>query len=146
MDGQKLLKGIYLFGDATDADLFFLMKRRPPRKYRQGELVFNEGDEADAMFVVEMGTVDMVPSGKELAVVTIGSGQALGEVAFFRRGKRPGSARAREASTILRIPFGRLEQLLVERPAFALSFYRNACGFLAKHLRTLITEVDRRYF
>jgi hypothetical protein len=46
----------------------------------------------------------------------------------------------------LRIPFGRLEQLLAERPAFALSFYRNACGFLAKHLRTLITEVDRRYF
>lgn len=133
MDGQKLLKGIYLFEDATDADLTSLLEIATPRKYRQGELVFNEGDEADAMFVVEMGTVDMVPSGKELAVVTIGSGQALGEVAFFRRGKRPGSARAREASTILRIPFGRLEQLLVERPAFALSFYRNACVFLAKH-------------
>lgn len=146
MDGQKLLKGIYLFEDATDADLTSLLEIATPRKYRQGELVFNEGDEADAMFVVEMGTVDMVASGKELAVVTIGSGQALGEVAFFRRGKRPGSARAREASTILRIPFGRLEQLLVERPGFALSFYRNACGFLAKHLRTLITEVDRRYF
>jgi CRP-like cAMP-binding protein len=146
MDGQKLLKGIYLFGDATDADLSSLLKIATPRKYRQGELVFNEGDEADAMFVVEMGTVDMVPTGKELAVVTIGSGQALGEVAFFRRGKRPGSARAREASTILRIPFAGLEQLLLERPGFALCFYRNACGFLAKHLRTLITEVDRRYF
>jgi len=146
MDGQKLLKGIYLFGDATDADLTSLLEIATPRKYRQGELVFNEGDEADAMFVVEMGTVDMVPAGKELAVVTIGSGQALGEVAFFRRGKRPGSARAREASTVLRIPFAELEQLLLERPGFALSFYRHACGFLAKHLRTLITEVDRRYF
>jgi len=144
MDG--LLKRIYLFGDATDVDIAGLMQRAPPRKYQQGELVFNEGDEADAMFIVEIGTVDMVPTGKELAVVTIGSGQALGEVAFFRRGKRPGSARARETSTLMRIPFDRLEQLLVERPAFALSFYRNACGFLAKHLRTLITEVDRRYF
>jgi len=123
-----------------------LIQIATPRKYQQGELVFNEGDEADAMFIVEIGTVDMVPTGKELAVVTIGSGQALGEVAFFRRGKRPGSARARETSTLMRIPFDRLEQLLVERPAFALSFYRNACGFLAKHLRTLITEVDRRYF
>jgi CRP/FNR family transcriptional regulator, cyclic AMP receptor protein len=146
MDGQRLLNRIYLFGDATDADVASLIEIATPRKYRQGEFVFNEGDEADAMFVVEMGTVDMVPTGKELAIVTIGSGQAFGEVAFFRRGKRPGSARAREASTVLRIPFDRLEQLLVERPAFALSFYRNACGFLAKHLRTLITEVDRRYF
>ena len=146
MDGQRLLNRIYLFEDATDADIASLIEIATPRKYRQGEFVFNEGDEADAMFVVEMGTVDMVPTGKELAIVTIGSGQAFGEVAFFRRGKRPGSARAREASTVLRIPFDRLEQLLVERPAFALSFYRNACGFLAKHLRTLISEVDRRYF
>jgi CRP/FNR family transcriptional regulator, cyclic AMP receptor protein len=146
MDGERLLNRIYLFEDATDADIASLIGIATPRKYRQGEFVFNEGDEADAMFVVEMGTVDMVPTGKELAIVTIGSGQAFGEVAFFRRGKRPGSARAREASTVLRIPFDRLEQLLVERPAFALSFYRNGCGFLAKHLRTLITEVDRRYF
>ena len=146
MDGQRLLNRIYLFEDATDADIASLIEIATPRKYRQGEFVFNEGDEADAMFVVEMGTVDMVPTGKELAIVTIGSGQAFGEVAFFRRGKRPGSARAREASTVLRIPFDRLEQFLVERPAFALSFYRNGCGFLAKHLRTLITEVDRRYF
>ena len=88
MDG--LLKRIYLFGDATDADIAGLIQIATPRKYQQGELVFNEGDEADAMFIVEIGTVDMVPTGKELAVVTIGSGQALGEVAFFRRGKRPG--------------------------------------------------------
>lgn len=144
MDG--LFKRIYLFGNATDADIASVIKIATPRKYLQGELVFNEGDEADAMFIVEMGTVDMVPTGKEVAVVTMGSGQALGEVAFFSRGKRPGSARARESSTIVRIPFDQLEQLLVQRPEFALSFYRNACGFLAKHLRTLITEVDRRYF
>lgn len=50
MDGQKLLKGIYLFEDATDADLTSLLEIATPRKYRQGELVFNEGDEADAMF------------------------------------------------------------------------------------------------
>jgi len=141
-----LIKRIYLFGDATDVDIASLIQIATPRKYQQGELLFNEGDEADAMFIVEMGTVDMVPTGKERAVVTIGSGQALGEVAFFMRGKRPGSARARETSTIVRIPFDRLEKLLVERPAFALSFYRNACGFLAKHLRTLISDMDRRYF
>ncbi len=146
MDGQRLLNRIYLFEDATDADIASLIGIATPTKYRQGEFVFNEGDEADAIFVVEMGTIDMVPTGKEMAIVTIGSGQAFGEVAFFRRGKRPGSARAREASTVLRIPFDPLEKLLVERPAFALSFYRNACGFLAKHLRTMIKDVDRRYF
>jgi CRP-like cAMP-binding protein len=146
MDKQALLKGIYLFKDATDEELARLSQIAEPKKYLQGELVFNEGDEADAIFIVEVGTVDMVPTGKELAVVSIGSGQALGEVAFFRRGPRPGSARAREKSDLLRIPFDRLEPLLAERPGFAMNFYRNACEFLAKHLRTVLGDVNRRYF
>ena len=146
MDKETLLKNIYLFADATAEDLARLAAIAEPRKYRQGELVFNEGDEADAIFVVEMGTVDMVPTGKEMVVVTIGSGQALGEVAFFRRGKRPGSARARETTSVLRIPFDRLEKLLGARPTLAVDVYRNACTFLAKHLRTLISDADRRYF
>jgi CRP-like cAMP-binding protein len=146
MDILTVLKRIYLFRDGTNEDLAALAKIAVPRKYLQGEFVFNEGDEADAIFVVEIGTVDIVPTGKELAVVSIGSGQALGEVAFFRRGQRPGSARAREMSSICRIPFVDLERLLLERPGFAMSFYRNACEFLATHLRILLTNVNRRYF
>ena len=108
--------------------------------------IFNEGDDADAMFVVEMATVDIVLAGKELPIVTIGSGQSFGEMAFFSRGKRPASARAREKSSILRLPFDRLESLLASRPDLAISFYRNGCAYLAKHVRTLLTDLDRRYF
>ena len=146
MDKETLLKGIYLFADGTKEDLARLSAIAEEKKFRQGEDVFREGEEADAIYIVDMGTVDIVPTGKEMAVATAGSGQAVGEVAFFRRGKRPGSARAKEMSSVLRIPFDRLEKLLTERPAFAMSFYRNACTFLAKHLRTLISDADRRYF
>ena len=146
MDRHGLLKGIYLFRDASDDDLAGLEKIAARREYIQGDSVFNEGDEADAMFVVEMGTVDIVPRGKELAVITVGTGQAFGEVAFFNRGKRVGSARTREVSRILRIPFDRLESLLAGSPDFAMGFHRNACGFLSKHLRTLAVDLNRRYF
>jgi CRP/FNR family transcriptional regulator len=146
MDRQTLLERTYLFAGATNDDLASLVEIAVPKKYLQGEFLFNGGDEADAMFVVEMGTVDIVPAGKELAVVTIGSGQTFGEMAFFSRGQRPASARAREISNVLRIPFDRLERLLGERPDLAMTFYRNACGFLAKHVRTLLGDLDRRYF
>jgi CRP-like cAMP-binding protein len=146
MDTQTLLKNIYLFKDAGHDDLADLSRLAVSRKYLQGEFVFNEGDQADAMFVVEMGTVDIVPAGKDLAVLTIGSGQTFGEMSHLCRGERPASARARETSSVLRIPFDRLERLLAERPTFAIAFYRNASGFLAKHLRTLLSELDHRYF
>jgi CRP/FNR family cyclic AMP-dependent transcriptional regulator len=146
MDRDALLKAIYLFRDATSEDLAGLAQIAARKEYIQGDMVFNEGDEADAMFIVEMGMVDMVAKGKEQVFATFGTGQAFGEVAYFARGKRPGSARTREVSRILRLPFDRLETLLAGRPALAASFYRNACGFLAKHLRALAVELDRRYF
>jgi CRP/FNR family cyclic AMP-dependent transcriptional regulator len=146
MDRETLLKGIYLFRDATNDDLARLAEIAVSKSYLQGEIIFNEGDEADAMFVVEMATVDIVLAGKELPIVTIGSGQSFGEMAFFSRGKRPASARAREKSSILRLPFDRLEPLLVSRPDLAITFYRNGCAFLAKHVRTLLNDLDRRYF
>jgi CRP-like cAMP-binding protein len=146
VDRQTLLKSLYFFRDAGKEDLASLAEIVSVRNYAQGELVFNEGDEANAMFVVEMGTVDIVPAGKERAVVTIGSGQSFGEIAFFSRGKRPASARAKEMSRIVSIPFDHLEPLLEQRPALAISLYRNACAFLAKHLRTLLSELNHRYF
>jgi CRP-like cAMP-binding protein len=146
MDRETLLKGIYLFRDATNDDLARLAEIAVSKTYLQGEIIFNEGDEADAMFVVEMATVDIVPAGKELPIVTIGSGQSFGEMAFFSRGKRPASARAREKSSILRLPYDRLESLLASRPALAITFYRNGCAYLAKHVRTLLNDLDRRYF
>ena len=146
MDQSTLLRGIYLFKDAYEEDLASLAAIAAPRSYLQGSMVFTEGEEADAMFVVEIGTVDIVPAGKELAVVTVGANQAFGELSFFNRGKRPASARARERSSLCRIPFDRLERLLAERSSLALSFNRNSCAFLAKLVRGLVGDLNRRYF
>jgi CRP-like cAMP-binding protein len=93
-----------------------------------------------------MGTVDIIVKGKQTPVVTMGSGQTLGELAFFQPGKRFATASARERTQVTRIPFEKLSELLASRPALALLFYRNACTFLAKHVRELALERDRRYF
>jgi hypothetical protein len=83
-------------------------------------LVYSEGEVADALFLIEMGTADITPMGKETVFVTMGSGQGFGELSFFERGPRPASAYAREPTHLLRIPFARLSQVLAERPELAL--------------------------
>jgi CRP-like cAMP-binding protein len=110
-----------------------------------GDLIYSEGEVADALFLIEMGTVDIVPKGKEIVFTTLGIGQGFGELAFFEQGTRPASAFARERTHLLKIPFQRLSQLLSERPGLALIVYRNACAFFAKHFRTLALDLDRRY-
>jgi CRP-like cAMP-binding protein len=86
-----------------------------------------------------------MPMGKETVFVTMGSGQGFGELSFFEHGTRPAAAYAREPTHLLRIPFARLSQVLAERPELALLVYRNACAFLAKHIRRMALTLNHRY-
>jgi CRP-like cAMP-binding protein len=110
-----------------------------------GDHVYSEGDVADALFLIEMGAVDIVPRDKKIVFATIGSGQGFGELAFFERGTRPAAAFARERTHLLRIAFEQLSKVLAERPELALLVYRNACAFFAKHFRSMALDLDRRY-
>ena len=145
MNQQELLKNFYLFTGVTSSDLQALQAIVERKGYIAGDPVYSEGDVADALFLIEMGTVDIVPKGKETVFATIGSGQGFGELAFFERGNRPASAHARERSYLLRIPFDRFSNVLTERPEFALVVYRNACAFFAKHFRAIALDLNRRY-
>jgi CRP/FNR family transcriptional regulator len=145
MDQRELLKNFYLFTGVTSNDLQTLEAIVERKGYIAGDHVYSEGDVADALFIVEMGTVDIVPRGKEMVFATIGSGQGFGELAFFERGNRPASAYTRERTYLLRIPFERFSKLLAERPELGLLVYRNACAFFAKHFRTMALDMNRRY-
>jgi CRP-like cAMP-binding protein len=145
MDQKELLKNFYLFAGVTPDDLQALEAIVERKGYMAGDLVYSEGDVADALFIVEMGTVDIVPRGKDMVFATIGSGQGFGELAFFERSPRPASASARERTYLVRIPYERLSKLLAERSEFALLVYRNACAFFAKHFRTMALDLKHRY-
>ena len=145
MDQKELLKSFYLFNGVTSNDLQALEAIVERKVYIAGDHVYDEGDVADALFLIEMGTVDIVPRGKEMVFATIGSGQGFGELAFFERGTRPASATARERTYLVRIPYERLSKLLAERPELALLVYRNACAFFAKHFRMMALDLNRRY-
>jgi CRP-like cAMP-binding protein len=98
------------------------------------------------MFLIEMGRVDVRPEQRHTAIVTLGSGQAFGELGFFAPGRRSVSAYAREPTYLLRLPFDTLATLLDARPALALLVYRNACRYFAAHLGQMALERERPYF
>jgi len=146
MDKADLIKGTYLFRGIDAEDLTTLLGITEQTVLLAGQLAYDIDQLSDAIFIIEMGTIDIVVKGKQTPVVTMGTGQTLGELAFFQPDKRFATATARERTQLVRIPFDKLAQLLTDRPALALLFYRNACAFFAKHVRELGSERDRRYF
>ena len=146
METSRLIENTYLFRGAEPDDLSALSGIAEQKTVFPGQAVYDVEQPSDALFIIEVGTVDITAKGKQTPVVTMGSRQTLGELAFFDPAPRFATATARERTELIRIPFDKLSQLLKERPALALIFYRNACTFLAKHVRELGSERDRRYF
>lgn len=146
MDKSDLIKNTYLFRGMIADDLSALSAITEQAVLLPDQLVYDVDQISDAVFIIEMGTVDIVVKGKQAPVAIMGSGQTLGELAFFQPGKRFATATARERTQLVRIPFDKLGQLLSDRPTFGLIFYRNASMFLAKHVRELALELDHRYF
>ncbi|MGY2874243.1 NTE family protein [Marmoricola sp. URHA0025 HA25] len=64
-----------------------------------GDWLFQQGDRADAMYVLLSGRLDVVVDGD--AVRELGPGAELGELALLTGGRRSGSVRARRDSTLL---------------------------------------------
>jgi CRP/FNR family cyclic AMP-dependent transcriptional regulator len=146
MNKSDLIKNTYMFRGIAANDVQALLGIAEETVLLPGQLVYDSDQVSDAIVIIEMGTVDIVIKGKQAPVATMGNGQTLGELAFFQPGKRFATATARERTQLVRIPFDKLAQLLTDRPTLALLFYRNACTFLAKHVRELAIERDRRYF
>jgi len=139
---NRLLESFYLFRGAASEDMSPVDALAEEQRLGSGETVFHEGDEADAMYLVAHGTIDILKSSDETVIATLGAGDEFGELPFFDPGRRSATARTRETSQIIRIPFRGLRDLLAKRPALALVVHRNGCSFLAKRLRQTTTDMS----
>src|SRR5260221_9991649 len=145
MDTRDAVQRMTLFRGAAPADADAIAAIAEPRAYTAGEHLFDDLHPIDALFAILIGMVEVTVKGKDLPVVTVGSGQSLGDLAFFERGTYGAAAYTREATRVLRIPFDGLDRLIAERAGLALVFYRNAATQFAHHLRQLAAERDRPY-
>jgi CRP/FNR family cyclic AMP-dependent transcriptional regulator len=129
------LKSFHMFRDVPAADLAVVAAHAERRYYRPNQLVFREGDDLTAMYLVDVGTIELFRLTPELTILeVVGSGGRFGDIAFFSGGTRAVSARAREASHVISIPASVLRRLLQRNAGFAAAFYRNACESLARRL------------
>jgi hypothetical protein len=76
MEHQELLTHVYLFRGATLEDLAALARIVERKFVIAGDRVYAEGDDPDAMFLIEMGRVDVRPEQRDMAIVTLGSGRS----------------------------------------------------------------------
>jgi predicted acylesterase/phospholipase RssA/CRP-like cAMP-binding protein len=95
-----------------------------------GEVLFREGEPADAAYAVVCGRVDVVtPEG---GVRELGAGGVIGELALLTGGTRSATVVARRDSVLERVPAPALHSLLDRDPTAARSLATVLAGQLAR--------------
>ena len=95
-----------------------IFRNRDASLLEPGDVLFEAGDEGDAMFAVVEGEVELVRDGRVLE--TVGAGGILGELALVDPGPRSATARARTAARVVRVSLEDFTFLVHEHPTFAL--------------------------
>ena len=102
-----MLRSIELFSDLGDEVLEQLLDQSRSLDLVRGDVIFAEGSEADALYVVESGRIAIGNKsfdGRESMVALMTHGDLFGEMSLFDKLGRSAEARALEPSEVVEIP------------------------------------------
>ena len=102
------------------------------RRYRRGDVLFHQGDDAGAVVVLIDGHVKavMINDGREVILAFPGPGELLGEFSAIDGEPRSGTVRAVDDVEALVIPGSAFRAFLERRPRIALVLLRSVAARL----------------
>lgn len=86
--------------------------------YSPGDIIFRQGDQADNMYVVQEGEVEILVNDR--VVETAREGHLFGEMALIDKKERSATVRAKTECRVVPIDKKRFTYLVQETPFFAL--------------------------
>ena len=124
---HSFLKRVPLLAGLTDAEVESLAKDFVPRRFRQGETIFHQGDAGQLLYLIESGRVRiyvMGEDGQETSVSLAGSGDIFGELAVIDGLPRSASVVAQEDTQVLTLSRERLREHLRRSPQLEINFMK----------------------
>lgn len=102
-----------LFSDLTHSDLKTLEGFMHRRHYLPGEIIFDQGEEGQALYVIITGQVIICyPGQMEAPIAELGPGNFFGELALLDNSPRTAQARARGDTELAAFFRGDFERLM----------------------------------
>jgi CRP/FNR family transcriptional regulator, cyclic AMP receptor protein len=114
-------------------------------EYHKDQIVFSQGDPADAVFYVERGEVKVTvvsEQGKEAVVAILGTNQFFGEGCLAGQAKRIATVATMTDSVIVRLEKAAIVRVIHQEPAFSGMFIAH---LLARAIRVEADLVDQLF-
>jgi CRP-like cAMP-binding protein len=108
-------------------------------KYRKDQIVFSQGDPADAVFYIQKGKAKVTvvsEQGKEAVVAVLGADEFFGEGCLAGQSQRIANVATMADSVIMRLEKAAVVRVIHQEPAFSEMFIAHLLG------RTIRVEAD----
>jgi CRP-like cAMP-binding protein len=135
MEKLEVLQKSPLFEMLSQAELELLAELSRPRRYAGGEVVFEEGDLGDSLFVLMNGEVDVLHKdgkGEAQVLVTLQPPEFFGEMSLIDKEFRSATVKAKSDATML--------QLTAENLATFRKNYKDGFSFLVINIARVLSN------
>ncbi len=137
----KKITNLPLFQGLDEDQFTELISIAERKEYKKGEMIFDEGDEGNGLYVVERGKIKIFKlsfEGKEHIFHIYGPGKIFGEVPVFSGENFPAFAQAIYPSSLIFFPKKEISALISENPSLAF----NMMASLSMRLREFTIMVE----
>lgn len=148
---RSLVQGFDLFDGMQPAEVDDMLAQATSRRYPAGEIVFEQGRDADQFFLLLHGrarATQVTAEGQQVVVRVVNPGDLFGIARALRRNDYPATATAVADSIALVWPMSAWDALVAAHPVLAINAMRTIGGRLQEaqtRMRELATEaVERR--
>ena len=148
---RSLVQGFDLFEGMRPDEIDDMLAQATSRRYPSGEVVFEQGSDADHFFLLLHGRLrvtQVTTEGQQIVVRMVNPGDLFGIARALRRADYPGTATAAADSIALVWPMSAWDGLVSAHPTLAVNAMRTIGGRLQEaqtRMRELATEaVERR--
>jgi CRP/FNR family transcriptional regulator len=123
----EYIKKVPFFEGLAEQDLVIVAGVMISRSYPKGSVLFLEGDQGEALFVIRQGRIKISKStadGREQILHMLRDGDIFAEVILFDQGPYPATAEAVEDSSCWILRSADMEKLLQQHPLLGVKLLR----------------------
>lgn len=143
---EQMLGGVELFSDLKPAGRRELMAVCERLEFSAGEILFHQGEVADALYIVGSGELQVrakAPSGEDIQLARLGPGSVVGEISLIAGGPRSATVQALADATVLRLSHQAFDELRQARSRAAYQVILRLAKILGNRRRVTDERVDQ---
>jgi len=115
------------------------------RDYQNRQVIFAQGDKADAMFYIQDGSVKLTvvsKGGKKAVIAILRQGEFFGEGCLVRKSLRMSTATSIQFSTVARVKKAPLARIIQREPAFTKIFIAYLLSRIGRVEEKLVDQIS----